>query len=162
MYKIFRRLAIFIQASECTPNLFCTRAHPLTPAQMTRPCAFSSRNKQAGATLIETMVSLFVLGVGLFGVMAMQLKSIQQGQNTFTYSQAIVLANDLCERIKSSKAPADEITAWQLRVKQQLPGGEGEISGTGTGLQTVTITFNEKISSLPLQDKRTITFQSWL
>lgn len=117
---------------------------------------------QSGATLIETLVSLFVLGVGLFGVLTLQLKSIQQGQNSFVYSQAIVLANDLSERIKSSTNPADELTSWQTRVKEQLPGGEGAITGTGAGKQTITISFNEKTASLPINDKHTITFQSWL
>lgn len=123
---------------------------------------FNTPGCQSGATLIETLVSLFVLAVGLFGVLTMQLKSIQQGQNSFVYSQAIVLANDLSERIKSSTNPADELSSWQTRVKEQLPGGEGSISGTGAGIQTITITFNEKTVSLPIQDRHTITFQSWL
>lgn len=119
-------------------------------------------NKQSGATLIETMVSLFVLGVGLFGAIALQIKSNQQEQNSFMYAQAVVLANDITERIKSSATPDTEIINWKTRVQQLLPGGDGSVSGTTLGSQTITISFNEKSPLVPNQQKHTITFQSWL
>jgi type IV pilus assembly protein PilV len=56
--------------------------------------------QQRGSSLIEVMVSLFILAVGLLGILAMQVKSIQFSQSADTYSRAMNLANDIAERIR--------------------------------------------------------------
>ena len=50
--------------------------------------------------MIEVMVALFVLAIGLLGMLAMQTKSIQYNQSAYAYSQAAYLANDMVERIR--------------------------------------------------------------
>ena len=57
---------------------------------------------QQGASLLETMISLFVLAIGILGILAMQAKSMQYNQSAHVYSQAIYLANDLAERIRTN------------------------------------------------------------
>lgn len=57
---------------------------------------------QKGASLLETMISLFVLAIGILGILAMQAKSMQYNQSAHVYSQAIYLANDLAERIRTN------------------------------------------------------------
>lgn len=58
--------------------------------------------KQSGASLVETMVALFVLAIGLLGVLAMQVKGMQYNQSAYSYTQAVYLANDLAERVRSN------------------------------------------------------------
>lgn len=72
-----------------------------------------SKRQQQGSSLVEVMVALFVLAIGLLGVLAMQSKSMQYNQSAHTYSQAVYLANDMAERIRSnfSQAAAYVITA---------------------------------------------------
>jgi type IV pilus assembly protein PilV len=115
---------------------------------------------QKGSSLVEVMVALFVLAIGLLGVLAMQSKSMQYNQSAHVYSQAVYLANDMAERIRSNinntisyigsipaAAPTTNCSAiacnaadlaawdkyvWNENVKKALPSGKGEIvSSTG-------------------------------
>lgn len=62
---------------------------------------------QKGSSLVEVMVALFVLAIGLLGVLAMQAKSMQYNQSAHIYAQSIYLANDMAERIKSNPSQAN-------------------------------------------------------
>lgn len=62
--------------------------------------------QQLGSSLVEVMVALFVLAIGLLGVLAMQAKSMQYNQSAHIYAQSIYLANDLAERIRANPARA--------------------------------------------------------
>jgi len=53
--------------------------------------------RQKGASLIETMVALIVLGTGLLVVLSMQVKSVSFLKNASLYSQASFLASDIYE-----------------------------------------------------------------
>lgn len=113
--------------------------------------------KQTGASLVEVMVALFVLAIGLLGILAMQSKSMQFNQSAHIYSQAIYLANDMAERIRSnidadarknyamaqmpaaasencqtSACSGDQLVdwdkyTWSENVKRFLPSGQAEI-----------------------------------
>lgn len=63
-------------------------------------------NYQKGSSLVEVMVALFVLAIGLLGILAMQSKSMQFNQSAHVYSQAVYLANDIAERIRMNPAQA--------------------------------------------------------
>ena len=63
-------------------------------------------NNQKGSSLVEVMVALFVLAIGLLGVLAMQSKSMQYNQSAHVYSQAVYLANDIAERIRNNPTVA--------------------------------------------------------
>lgn len=112
---------------------------------------------QLGASLIEVMVALFVLAIGLLGMLALQTKSMQFNQAAYSYSQAVFLASDLAERIRTnpigaedyivaddatipefscsaidSNCSAEEIVAhdlfhWKENIDETLPLGEGAV-----------------------------------
>ncbi|MDO6424683.1 type IV pilus modification protein PilV [Saccharophagus degradans] len=50
-----------------------------------------------GSSLLEVMIALFVLAIGMLGVLAMQTRSIQMNQNAYQYSQATALIADIYE-----------------------------------------------------------------
>lgn len=60
------------------------------------------KDRQQGSSLIEVLVALFILAVGLLGVLAMQSRAVQLNQNAYLYSQAAVLANDVMEAMRTS------------------------------------------------------------
>jgi len=110
---------------------------------------------QKGSSLVEVMVALFVLAIGLLGVLAMQSKSMQYNQSAHVYSQAVYLANDMAERMRSNvdgivnyagaiptagvdkdcDAEPCEAAAlaewdkymWNVNVEKFLPGGDALI-----------------------------------
>lgn len=65
------------------------------------------KKQEVGASLVEVMVALFVLAIGLLGVLAMQSRSMQFNQSAYTYTQAMFLANDIAERIRSNASQAN-------------------------------------------------------
>lgn len=118
---------------------------------------------QNGSSLVETMVSLFVLAIGLLGTLAMQTKSIQHNQNSYAYSQAIVLANDLSERLKTSSNKESTISNWKAEVTNRLPGGKAEIKDKegNANVKIVEVSFSESAAGLDGKE-RIISFNTWL
>ena len=62
--------------------------------------------KQQGSSLIEVMVALFVLGVGMLGVFAMQAQTQQFNHSAYYYSRAVMLANDMAENLRTTPSAA--------------------------------------------------------
>ena len=56
-------------------------------------------NKQQGATMIEVMVALFLLAIGLLGMLSLQNTSQRSNQSAMFSSVAVVLARDMANRI---------------------------------------------------------------
>lgn len=57
-------------------------------------------SQQRGTTLIETMVALLVLSIGLLGISAMQMSGLFNNRAGYERSQAIMLADEIIERIR--------------------------------------------------------------
>lgn len=62
---------------------------------------------QLGAGLIETMVSLLILGVGLMGVLSLQMNSFGSNQRAEFATEAQLLAEDMANRIYAFGAGDD-------------------------------------------------------
>jgi type IV pilus assembly protein PilV len=116
-------------------------------ARPTRPL----RARAAGFTLIEALIALLVLSIGLLGVAAMQLASLQANNGAFQRTQATFLAQDIADRMRANRraaldgeydfdfgdaapvAPAtiaeDDIVAWRDRLAATLPAGASGADG---------------------------------
>lgn len=68
---------------------------------------FSMRHvkRQGGASLLEVMIALFILGFGLLGLSATQSRNIMMNQSVFYRSIAVDLGNDLADRIRALRTP---------------------------------------------------------
>jgi len=130
-----------------------------------RPHPRPARARAAGFTLVEALVALLVLSIGLLGVAAMQLSSLQANNGAFQRTQATFLAQDIADRMRANRAAAlagdydfnfgdaapvapatvaeDDIVAWKTRLAATLPAGsagdppDAEIA---TDLATNTVT----------------------
>ena len=110
--------------------------------------------------MVEVMVALVVLAIGLLGIAALYLNSLQAGRTAIYRTQAINLAADLADRIRMNRtaraaygsafADAEAVVAscattggctdadlaatdlanWKLEIGQQLPGGQGQVTVT--------------------------------
>lgn len=58
--------------------------------------------KVAGFTLIELLVSVVILAIGLLGTLAMQARALNDNQDAYMRSQAILLAYDLSDRMRAN------------------------------------------------------------
>lgn len=62
--------------------------------------------RQSGATLIEVLVTVVVLGVGLLGLAGLQATTLRSGYSAHLRSQATWLANDIIDRMRANRQAA--------------------------------------------------------
>lgn len=65
------------------------------------------RGRQRGVSLIEVLITMFVLLVGLLGVAAMSLASQRASMEGLQRNQALLLLNDMVSRINANRTVAD-------------------------------------------------------
>ena len=61
--------------------------------------AEGSASRSGGFSLIEVLVALLVLGLGIMGFIALQLRSVETTSVTYSRTQAMAVARDVIERI---------------------------------------------------------------
>lgn len=82
-----------------------------------------------GFALIEVLVALLILSLGLFGIVGMQLVSLQHTQDAYYRSVATLQLSSLFERLRASEsdlARARELNDWNMINANLLPQGEGD------------------------------------
>lgn len=115
------------------------------------------RPVQAGFTMVEVLVALVVLTIGMLGIAALLLKSLQSGRTATYRTQAVNLAADLADRIRVNRTAdvaygtlfaetevavpacdttggctdldlaATDLSRWKATIAQLLPNGEGQV-----------------------------------
>ena len=113
--------------------------------------------KESGFSMVEVLVALVVLAIGLLGIAALYLNSLQSGRTAIYRTQAITLAADLADRIRMNRtaqaaygtlfadaeavvgacsttggcSDADlastDLANWKDEIALQLPNGEGQV-----------------------------------
>ncbi|MEX1108175.1 MAG: type IV pilus modification protein PilV [Dongiaceae bacterium] len=112
---------------------------------------------QTGFTMVETLVALVVLAIGLLGIAALYLNSLQAGRTAIYRTQAVNLAADLADRIRANRTAVasygilfagasaevaacfttagcsaaelatSDLSRWKDSVAQLLPNGQGQV-----------------------------------
>jgi type IV pilus assembly protein PilV len=57
---------------------------------------------QAGSSLIEVLVAMTMFAVGMLGISALQTSTLKSNQNSYMRTQAVYLAQDIVERMRSN------------------------------------------------------------
>ncbi len=68
----------------------------------------TTQQKQTGVTLIESMIALLVISIGLLGIAALQINSVQQNSSALWHSQAVLNAYDMADRIRSNESAIND------------------------------------------------------
>ena len=61
------------------------------------------RRTQSGASLIEVMVAVMILGIGLLGIGAMQAVALRNGQSSLERTQAVIQTYAILDVIRANK-----------------------------------------------------------
>lgn len=92
------------------------------------------RGRQAGATLIEILVSMLILMFGLLGLVGVMVQSQRAQVEAFQREQALLLAQDMVNRMSANKAVATcyKLTDYLGVDKVTPPAATSCASGTAT------------------------------
>jgi type IV pilus assembly protein PilV len=108
-----------------------------------------------GFTLVEGLIALLVVSIGMLGIAALYVETLQSGRSAQFRTQAVSIAADLADRIRANRVPVDAYTGvglnaratadlneWHALAATQLPEGDGEVRfvvGTATTPASYTI-----------------------
>jgi Tfp pilus assembly protein PilV len=87
--------------------------------------------RHAGFSLIEVLVSFFLLSLMLLGLDAMQITALRQAKTACYFSVATQQLNVMAERLDVLKDsdPTEQLTRWNQQNQTVLPQGRGTLSG---------------------------------
>jgi type IV pilus assembly protein PilV len=57
---------------------------------------------QAGFTLVELLVSVVIMAIGILGVAALQVVSLQQNRSALFRAEALQISNDILDRMRAN------------------------------------------------------------
>jgi type IV pilus assembly protein PilV len=116
----------------------------------------SKHKRQQGFSLIEVMVTAFIVAFGVLGMAALQLKTLQSSHSAYQRSVASVIAMDGVERLWGNMAMTlpkttedlqkDWLAHWQQSAnnRQTLPGLSLSMLNTaGTNTYVLTVSWGE-------------------
>jgi type IV pilus assembly protein PilV len=108
------------------------------------------RRSQTGATLIEILVSMLILMFGLLGLVGVMVQSQRAQVEAFQREQAILLAQDMVNRMQVNKAVAGcYVLATYLGVDETTPPADTTCaSGSATQKTRFAADMSEWLSML--------------
>ena len=71
----------------------------------------ATRRNQQGVSLIEVLVTVLIIAIGGLGVASLQLAGLKYSSGSYGRTQAIILADDMANRLKSNRVQALNIQA---------------------------------------------------
>lgn len=91
----------------------------------------ASHRVQAGYLMIEVLITLFILAIGLLGVVGLQARAEQAETDSYQRTQALILAQDMADRISANRGDAFDTTASPYIV-DPAAATPGQPLGTGS------------------------------
>lgn len=87
--------------------------------------------KHHGFTLLEVLISLFLLSLLLLGVTAAQVAALREARATFYFQQARMLAENMSEYFVVHGGDVSRYEqSWREQIYQALPEASGTVSGS--------------------------------
>src|SRR6185312_14583430 len=83
--------------------------------------------RHAGYLMIEVLITVFILAIGLLGVVGLQARAEQAETDSYERTQALILLQDMADRISANRTVAFDTTA------SPLPYGVAPSAPLGTG-----------------------------
>lgn len=95
-----------------------------------------------GFSLIEVMITIFVLAVGLLGLAGLQARALNAEVDAVSRGQALLMLNDLADRMASNLTELKASTTAGTGYNQQTAGGVKTVFGTGYANDCISVANN--------------------
>jgi type IV pilus assembly protein PilV len=100
-------------------------SHPTFP--------FKNRTRQGhqeGFTLIEILVTMFILAVGLLGLASLLLEGMRNNQGAYLRTQASILAYDIADRMRANSSQASAYAPFTTKgASTTMPSCASQATG---------------------------------
>jgi len=93
----------------------------------------NNRFKQQGISLIEVLVSIIIIAIGILGLAGLQARATNAEFESYQRSQAIILVNDMADRIRMNRA-----NKGSFKNISDSTTGTGYLGTTGTDSYALT------------------------
>ena len=94
--------------------------------------------KPRGYSLVEVLVAVLVMGIGVLGVSALQMVSLQNNRSALASGEAVQLAYDLMDRIRANPLGSVPGQAYDgLAIGDEPPAAEDCLARSCTQVQMV-------------------------
>jgi type IV pilus assembly protein PilV len=128
--------------------------------------------RQRGVAMLEVIIAFFVLAIGLLGLAALQMKTVQFNQGSYQRTQATIAAYDMMDRMRlnrteataggeyqfptfsatgpgTSTQPKRDVTEWLTRISTTLPDGQGSIDCDNNKMCDISVQWRDRFSTDP-------------
>ncbi|NRA53305.1 MAG: type IV pilus modification protein PilV [Gammaproteobacteria bacterium] len=78
--------------------------------------------RSLGFSLLEVLIAVSILAVAMLGIAAMQLMSIKDNRDAYFRSQAVLLSQDMAERMRSNKSQISAYNGINTNTSYSDPG----------------------------------------
>jgi len=96
-------------------------------------------SKSQGFTLIEILVTVFILAIGLLGLAGLLVEGMRNNQGAYLRTQASILAYDMADRIRANRDQAESGGAYNrfttVAASTSLPGCAAQNGGCSPAQQ---------------------------
>ena len=127
-------------------------------------------HKGHGFTLLEFLIALLIVSFGLLGIAGIIANSMKSNQSAYFRSQAVVMADDIIDRMRANRitadggatspytspynlplaaapsgggVPEDDLTQWRSALAVTLPSGNGSVAVATTKKVTVVVQWDD-------------------
>lgn len=122
------------------------------------------KSSSKGVSLVEVMVSIFILSIGLLGIAAMQATGLSNNQSSLERTQAIIHSYSILDAMRNNVIVAraggynigmtcappgggtlanNDLTNWITALQASNQGACGRIEALGNGMFRVTVQWND-------------------
>lgn len=93
---------------------------------------------ESGFSLLEVIITMAILAVGLLGLAGLQARALNAEAESFSRTQALMLANEMADRMNANLAEVKTSTAANTGYHQQSGGGINVVFGAGYSNDCIT------------------------
>lgn len=111
----------------------------------------NTRNRQRGLSMIELLVAVLVLAIGVLGITALQMVSLQNNRGALFRAEAVQLAYDMMDRIRANPQGAVPGAAYDGLGLTAGPPGAANCVANGCS-QAQMVTFDQALWKCSLGD----------
>lgn len=111
-----------------------------------RPNYSGQFKQQTGVSMIEILVLVIIMSIGLLGIAGLQVTGLKQTTNAGFQTQAMLLAEDLIERVRANREAAIPFNSYEKKHNTDFSNSAVAACATAAGCTKEQMAANDLFS----------------